>query len=278
MALIKLLMDFVRILLTVTRPFSFTLLDAVYRLIYGEKQILPPIDDRLLITPATKLAEKIRKKQLKAENVMKSYIKRVKEVEPLINACVDQRFEKALKEAREVDNFLSGSTKSEDEIARDKPLLGVPFSCKESIGVKGMIQMCGIYAARNRKALEDAVSTSLYRKAGAIPVVVTNVPELCTWWESANTAFGTTFNPYDNSRCAGGSSGGEAAVLAYAGSVIGIGNDLAGSIRVPSTFNGIYGHKPSPGMISNQGFWPSDGEEGDPMDKYVGTGPMCRYA
>lgn len=73
--------------------------------------------------------------------------------------------------------------------------------------ISGLAQMCGIYAARDRKAPKDAVSTALYRKAGAIPVVVTNVPELCTWWDSSNVAFGATLNPYDSTRGAGGSSG-----------------------------------------------------------------------
>lgn len=278
MATVRILMDFVKLLLTVTRPYSDSFLDAIYRIIFGAKQVLPPIDDKILLTSATKLAQQIRKKQIKTEDIMKAYIKRIKEVDPLINACVDQRFEAALKEAKDVDLFLATSTKSEEQLEKDTPLLGVPFSCKESIGVKGLAQTCGIYAARDRKAPIDAVSTSLYRKAGAIPVVVTNIPEFCTWWDSENVPFGRTVNPYDNIRCAGGSSGGEGAILAYAGAVIGIGNDLAGSIRMPSTFNGIYGLKPSPGKISNIGFWPSEGDEGDEIDKFVGTGPMCRYA
>lgn len=75
--------------------------------------------------------------QLKAEDVLNVYIKRIKEVEPIVNACVDQRFEAALKEARQVDEFLSTTSKSEEEVENETPLLGVPFSCKESIGVKG---------------------------------------------------------------------------------------------------------------------------------------------
>lgn len=70
---------------------------------------------------------------------MNEYIKRLKEVEPLVNACVDQRFEDAIKEAKEVDNFLSTTEKSEEELEKDTPLLGVPFSCKESMGVKGIL-------------------------------------------------------------------------------------------------------------------------------------------
>lgn len=81
--------------------------------------------------------------------------------------------------------------------------------------VSGLAQTCGIYGARFRKAPEDAVVTSLYRKAGAIPVVVSNVPELCTWWDSENVPFGRTVNPYDNIRGAGGSSGNDFCLLHY---------------------------------------------------------------
>ena len=68
---------------------------------------------------------------------MKAYIKRIKEVEPLINACTDERFDDALSEAKEVDRFLQTTDKSEDTIAIETPLLGVPFTCKEAVGVKG---------------------------------------------------------------------------------------------------------------------------------------------
>lgn len=70
-----------------------------------------------------------------------------------------------------------------------------------------LAQTCGIFAARNRKALEDSVCVSLCRRAGAIPVAVTNVPELCMWWDTENIAFGRTVNPYDSRRTPGGSSG-----------------------------------------------------------------------
>ena len=76
--------------------------------------------------------------QIKAEDVMKAYIKRIKQIEPLVNACVDQRFEAALKDAKEVDKFLSTTSKSEEEIEKETPLLGVPFTCKEAIGIKGI--------------------------------------------------------------------------------------------------------------------------------------------
>lgn len=88
------------------------------------------------------------------------------------------------------------------------------------------------------------------KDAGAILLAVTNVPEVCMWWESMNVVYGRTRNPYDSRRISGGSSGGEAALISAAGSVIGIGSDIAGSIRMPCYFNGIFGLKPTPGMLS----------------------------
>ncbi|GIX70103.1 fatty-acid amide hydrolase 2-A [Caerostris darwini] len=133
----KICAESIRILVTLTRPVSDYFLAFFYRLFMGKTKMLPPIDDKILLTPAVELAEKIRKRQIKCEEVMNAYIKRAKSVHPYINAFVDQRFEEALKDAKEVDKFLESGTKSEKDIARDTPLLGVPFSCKETIGVTG---------------------------------------------------------------------------------------------------------------------------------------------
>lgn len=80
-------------------------------------------------------------------------------------------------------------------------------------------------------------------------MAITNVPELALWWESSNKLFGRTNNPYDIRRTPGGSSGGEGAIIAAAGSVIGLGNDVGGSLRVPAVFCGIFGLKPGPGFL-----------------------------
>lgn len=244
----------------------------------GPHKPLPPIDNKILLMSATELAKKIRKRKLKAEEVMATYIQRIKEVEPQINACPDQRFEDAMKDAVEVDRFFASTGKSEEEIAKETPLLGIPFTCKESVGVKGMAMTYGLVPMKNRKAPSDSDTVALYRKAGAIPVTVTNIPVICMWWESANHNFGMTKNPYDHSRTVGGSSGGEGALITSGGAVIGIGTDLAGSIRIPASFCGIYGHKPSRGVISIQEPWPGDEDDIYNLDQFSSTGPMCRYA
>ncbi|XP_042902496.1 fatty-acid amide hydrolase 2 isoform X2 [Parasteatoda tepidariorum] len=269
--------EFIRILLTLTRPFSDKILSFFYHLVMGPTKPLPPITNPLLLCSATELAEKIRKKQVKCEDVMKAYVERSKEVHPVINAACDERYEDALEDARAVDRFLNSSNKSVDEIEKDTPLLGVPFTCKEAIGVKGMVQTCGIVLAKDHIAEEDSAVAALYRKAGAIPVTVTNVPEICMWWESANLIFGMVKNPYDSARTVGGSSGGEGAIITSGAAVIGIGNDVAGSIRIPASFCGIYGHKPSKMLISNYGSFPCEPEVEDEVTDFICTGPMCRY-
>ncbi|GFR24820.1 fatty-acid amide hydrolase 2 [Trichonephila clavata] len=211
---------------------------------------------------------------------MKVYIERAKAVHPLINAAVDERFDEALKNAKEVDKFLDSKRKSEEDIAKDTPLLGIPFSCKETIGVTGMKQTSGLVRSKDHIAKVDGGAPAMYRKAGAIPFLVTDIPELCMWWESSNHVNGLTKNPYDNTRTVGGSSGGEGAVVTSASSIIGIGNDIAGSIRIPACFSGIYGHKPSRDIVPNWGVFPfcdMKPEKEDRTKDFVSTGPMCRY-
>lgn len=104
---------------------------------------------------------------------------------------------------------------------------------------------------KGKTAPEDSDAVAMMRKAGAIPLAVTNVSELCMWWESSNNLYGRTNNPYDTTRIVGGSSGGEGSLITAAGTPFGIGSDIGGSIRLPSFFNGIFGHKPSKGKYYN---------------------------
>uniref|UniRef100_A0A2L2XVC0 Fatty-acid amide hydrolase 2 n=1 Tax=Parasteatoda tepidariorum TaxID=114398 RepID=A0A2L2XVC0_PARTP len=238
---------------------------------------LPPIDNSILLLSATNLAKKIRNRQLKCEDVVRAYVDRAKAVQPFINAVTDARYEEAMEDARKIDRFLARGEKTPEQIEKDTPLLGVPFTCKEVIGVKGLRQTAGLYKDKDRTAEKDGDAPALYRSAGAIPVTVTNIPELCLWWDSSSIPFGKTKNPYDNRKIPGGSSGGEGTLITSAGAVIGIGTDLGGSIRIPSAFNSIYGHKPSCGIVSNRGYYPWIEPEKMPFDYINTTGPMCRY-
>lgn len=242
---------------------------------FGRKEELPPIDDLLLLQPATSLAAKIRKKQLSSVDLVKAYMARIRDVQPFINAIAEERMELALKEAIQADKLVASGTKTEDEIAKETPFLGVPMSVKEAIAVKGQPFTAGLLSRKGIVAEKDAHAVHLMKQVGAIPVASTNISELCMWWESYNYVYGRCNNPYDTGRIPGGSSGGEGALLAAAGSVIGIGSDIGGSIRMPAFFNGIFGHKPTTGIVSNNGTYPPPEKK---LNGFQCVGPMCRYA
>lgn len=241
-----------------------------------KRATIPPIDDHNLITPAIKLSKQIKSGHITSEEVVESFIARIKRINPIINAVVDKRFEAALKEARDIDRKIAEARNGDgDKSILDLPLLGVPMSVKETIAVNGHSYTGGMLGRRFIKAPENAKSVDLLVKAGLIPIALTNIPEMAMWWDASNPVYGRSLNPYDLSRITGGSSGGEAALLASAGSVVGIGSDIAGSIRMPCHFCGVFGHKPTPFVVSNVGMYPFVKGE---REKLLGVGPMCRYA
>ncbi|RWS04826.1 glutamyl-tRNA amidotransferase subunit A-like protein [Dinothrombium tinctorium] len=206
----------------------------------SRKGELPAITDPLLLESAVSLCAKIKKFEITCEDVIRAYIKRIEQVQPVINAVIDTRFNEAIEEAKQFDNVLRNGSSQEKNALLDKPLLGLPFTCKDSISVKGCNFTAGLMSRKGIKAEEDAPVVTLMREAGAIPLAVTNVPEFLLFWNSENPLYGRTKNPYDLSRIPGGSSGGEAALIASAGSVLGIGSDIGGSLRIPPHCCGEY--------------------------------------
>ncbi|XP_059477837.1 fatty-acid amide hydrolase 2-A-like isoform X2 [Neocloeon triangulifer] len=237
---------------------------------------LPRIRNPLLLQSATTLAQKIRTQQVSSEEVMRAVIARTKEVQPQLNCVVDERYEDALKEAQQVDQMIRSGVKTVEQMEQETPFLGVPFSVKESIAVQGLSNTSGQKLHAPKIASQDAHTVTLVRAAGGIPFVVTNTPELCMCYETDNNNTGRTNNPYDLRRSPGGSSGGEAALLASAGSVVGLASDVGGSARLPAAFTGIFGHKPSPGFVSNEGHCPSSSDPN--WDRFFSVALMGRYA
>lgn len=242
---------------------------------FSKSQTLPPVRNKLLLESATELAGKIRRGEVKSVDVVRAYIDRISQVQPVLNAVVADRFEDALCEASLADQLVLSRTKTTEQLAREKPLLGVPFTAKNSVAIRGLRQDAGSMYYRDQVAQEDAAVVRRLRDAGAIPLALTNVPELCMWGDTYNRLDGLTCNPYDTRRTPGGSSGGEGSLIAAGGSLLGVGTDLAGSIRIPSANCGVFGHRPTAGVVSNDGVFPQWG--GDLSD-YNCTGPMCRYA
>ncbi|XP_047116044.1 fatty-acid amide hydrolase 2-like [Schistocerca piceifrons] len=236
---------------------------------------LPPIQSRLLFHSASHLAKLIRTQQVSSEEVVRAYVERIRAVNPFLNALVEGRFEAAVEEARDADRLVAQRGAAGD-LHKLPPLHGVPFTVKESCTLKGMSCCVGSVPRKGMKADKDGQVVALMKKAGAIPLAVTATPELCLSWETNNLITGKTCNPYDLLRTSGGSSGGEAALLGAGASVIGVASDIAGSIRIPAMYNGIFGHKPTPGYISIEGHYPS--ATSDEFKHYLTVGPLTRYS
>uniref|UniRef100_A0A2A4J577 Amidase domain-containing protein n=1 Tax=Heliothis virescens TaxID=7102 RepID=A0A2A4J577_HELVI len=249
----------------------------IFSLYYGvEGERIPPIYDDILKEPAIVVAKKIRNKEITSVEVLEACIRRIKDVNSALNCFVEDRFEAALKEAREADDLVRSGTKTVTQLEEEKPFLGVPFTTKDCIAVKGLHHTAGVVLRKDVIAEEDSDVIMLLQKKGAIIIGLTNVPELCMWWETHNHIYGRTKNAYNTTRIVGGSSGGEGCCQSAGGSIFGIGSDIGGSIRMPAYFNGIFGHKPSRNIVSNNGQYPMP--ESDLLDSFLGIGPMTRHA
>ena len=132
----------------------------------------------------------------------------------------------------------------------------------------------GIWSRREVRAEADAEIIRRLDRAGAILVGMSNVPEAGLWMETYNDIHGRTVNPWNPARTAGGSSGGEGAIVAVGGVPFGLGADVGGSIRIPAAFCGTVGHKPTGRMVPNTGFWPP--AAGTELSAYLTCGPLCR--
>jgi Asp-tRNA(Asn)/Glu-tRNA(Gln) amidotransferase A subunit family amidase len=212
------------------------------------------------------MAELIRSRELSPVELVQAHLDRIERVNPKLNAYVQVDAERAVAAARGaekalVDNKMLG------------PLHGVPISIKSAIDVAGMGCEAGTKLRAGHVATNDAPLVSRLRNAGAIILGMTNTPELLMAWETDNLLYGRTNNPWDLSRTAGGSSGGEAAAIASGCSAGGVGSDGGGSIRVPAHFCGICGLKPTPGRIPATGHFP---QSVGPFALLGVVGPMAR--
>ncbi len=223
----------------------------------------------LLLLSGTALASKIRRGEVTSTAVVDAHIRQIERVNPTLNAMVQTRFDEARAEAAEADRALAQGR------ADLRPFHGVPCTIKESFAVTGMPNTAGLLARKGRPAQADAPTVARYREAGAIVLGVTNISELCMWMESNNRVYGRTNNPYDATRTVGGSSGGEGAIVGSGGAPFGLGSDIGGSIRMPAFFNGVFGHKPTGGLVTSAGQYPVATSG---VEEYVCTGPITRRA
>ena len=200
----------------------------------------------IAFSSAAALAARLRSGKISALELLEHYIARIERHDPALNAVVVRDFERARKRARAADRAL----KNGEMLG---PLHGLPMTVKESFNVQGLKTTWGNPAFKDNIANYTAVAIERLQAAGAVVFGKTNVPLLLQDLQSYNAIYGTTRNPYDLSRTPGGSSGGGAAAVAAGLSAADFGSDLAGSVRVPASFCGLYAHKPSFGVVPTRG-------------------------
>jgi amidase len=225
-----------------------------------------------LFQSATDAAGMLRRKEISSRELTELLLARIEAVNPALNAVVELRSDAALREAAGADQ----------EIAQGmaRPLLGVPMTIKESFNVAGLHTTWGNPAFKDYVADWDATVVARLREAGAIIVGKTNVHfMLADFGQTANDLYGVTNNPWDTTRTPGGSTGGGAAALAAGMTFLEYGSDLVGSIRIPASFCGVYGLKPSVGIVPLTGFQ-TPGPPAGPSDmRYMSAiGPLGRSA
>ncbi|PHH61177.1 hypothetical protein CDD81_700 [Ophiocordyceps australis] len=202
-------------------------------------------DDELAVTEmsATQLAAQLCSGQLKSEHVTRVFCKRAAAAQQLTNCLAETAFERALATARARDRHLEESGKPLG------PLHGLPVSVKDNFKLCGVDSTIGFVSHVGDAATSDSTLVTLLEQAGAVIYVKTNVPTAMMIPETVNNLFGRTCNPHNRETTCGGSSGGEAALIAFCGSPLGVGTDIGGSIRVPAACTGIFGLRPSFGRF-----------------------------
>jgi Asp-tRNA(Asn)/Glu-tRNA(Gln) amidotransferase A subunit family amidase len=217
----------------------------------------------LLTQPAVALLELLASKQISAAELAELHLQRISELNPKLNAIIDFDPDLIRRQARDRDNHTG-----------DRGLLhGLPITIKASISVAGHRCETGSLLNRNHRPTHDAESVRRLRAAGAILLGTTNCPEFMMAYETDNNIYGKTNNPWDLSRTAGGSSGGESAAISAGLSAAGLGSDGGGSVRTPAHFTGICALKPTPGRIPAAGHLPPPA---GPFSLLGAIGPMAR--
>ncbi|HEX2483956.1 MAG TPA: amidase [Myxococcota bacterium] len=219
---------------------------------------------------ARDLAAALARGELSALELLEHFAARVERVNAKVNAVVATDLDGARARARRAD-----AARARGEALG--PLHGLPMTIKDSHEVVGMPTTSGARELAAHRPVRDADAVARLVTAGAVPFGKTNLPLYAGDFQSYNAVYGTTNNPWDVARVPGGSSGGAAAALACGMTPLELGSDIGGSIRNPSHFCGVYGHKPSHGLVSSRGHIPGPPGILSSPDLAV-TGPMARCA
>ncbi len=202
--------------------------------------------DSLAFLGAAALARRLRSGRLGSLELLEHQLARIARHNPTLNAVIQLDAAGARRKARAADARLRRG----EAVG---PLHGVPMTVKESFDVRGLPTTWGLPAHARRRATRDAVAVQRLEAAGAIVIGKTNVPVMLADWQAFNAVYGTTRNPWALDRSPGGSSGGAAAALAAGLTPLEIGSDIGGSIRIPAHCCGVYGHRPTYGLVPTGG-------------------------
>ncbi|GGC50054.1 amidase [Chelatococcus reniformis] len=219
--------------------------------------------DDICFLDASGLAALIRDRHLSPREVVAAHLARIEAINPRINAMVTVTAEAALAAATAAEAALMAG-------AALGPLHGVPFTIKDSLDTAGVATQRGSRLFAGRVPATDATSVARFKAAGGIALAKTNLPEFSTWWETDNALTGRTLNPWNPERTPGGSSGGESAAIAAGLSPIGLGSDVAISVRGPAHCTGIAALKATHGRIPYTGHFP------EVFGRIWHVGPMAR--
>jgi amidase len=216
------------------------------------------------------LSNALQSREISASELLEHTIARIEGLDERINAVVVRDFERARAAAKLADAALASGER--------RPLLGIPVTLKEPFNVAGLPTTWGFPKFRDFVPTEDALAVRRLKQAGAVIVGKTNIPVGLREFQSYNDIYGTTNNPWDFGRSPGGSSGGSAAALAAGFGPLSLGSDIGGSIRVPAHFCGVFGHKPSLGLIPLRGYSLPAAPPVPGQGDLAVIGPMARYA
>ena len=224
-------------------------------------------DDALCALDAASLVRLVSRREVSREQVMRAHLARIGRLDAAVHAFVELRPEEALAQARAADAA---------HLARaGLPLDGVPVSIKDHFDVAGWRRTEGVAEFAQRVSPADAEAVRRLRAAGAIVVGKANQPDFQIRWNTVSSLHGATRNPRDPARTAGGSSGGDAAAVAAGFAPLGLGADYGGSIRVPASFCGVWGLRPSAGRVPGVASLPP--LDGPPtLDLMTSIGPFAR--
>ncbi len=204
---------------------------------------------------AVETANAVRNRDCSALEACDAAIERIEKLNGPINAVVVRDFDRARSAAKQID-----ASRTRDD---KRPLLGVPMTVKDSHDVAGLPSTWGMPMFKDLAVHQDGIAVQRLKAAGAVILGKTNIPVALADWQAVNPIYARTVNPHDHARTPGGSSGGGAAALAAHMIPLEFGSDIGGSIRVPAAFCGVFGHKPSYGIVplKGHGFPGTDGAE-----------------